>query len=192
MHSRGLALLPKVAQAIDLTQARQVLDVGSGAGTLSRLLAERYTDTRFTLLDLPAITDIARELTAAHPAAGRITHLAGDYFKAPLPGPVDTVIYCGALHQHDPAAARSLLSRLSAALRPGGKLIVVDLLADPTRSGPAFSLLFGLNMSLVSPSSHLHSTPEVEAYLRNAGLNVTHPLNPPGSLYTVVTGTAQG
>lgn len=189
MHSRGLALLPKAADAIDLSQARQVLDVGSGAGTLSRLLAERHKNARFTLLDLPAITDIARELTAGHPEADRITHLAGDYFKAALPGPVDAVLYCGALHQHDPAAAGTLITRLAGALRPGGKLIVIDLLANNARSGPAFSLLFGLNMSLVTPSSHLHSTTDVETYLKNANLAVSPPITPQGSIYTIVTAT---
>lgn len=188
MHSRGLALLPGVADAIDLAGVSRLLDVGSGAGTLGHLLAAKHPGLRLTLLDLPAITDVARELTPAA-VASRITHLAGDYFKAPLPDGHDAVIHCGALHQHAPDAARTLVARLATAARPGGRVILIDLFADPNRQGPAFQLLFALNMALVAPSSHTHSTSEAEGYLRDAGLTDVRTTDTPGGMYRVVAGT---
>lgn len=166
MHSRGLALLPAVADAIELGGAATVLDVGSGAGTLGRMLAERNPTLRVTLLDLPGVTDVARGLTQNHPAAARVTHLAADYLRAPLPGPYDAVVHCGALHQHDSADAAALVRRLAGAVHPGGRVVIVDLLA-----GPAFSMLFALNMALVSPKSRMHSVAEVRDYLAAAGVS---------------------
>lgn len=188
MHSRALALLPPVADAIDLSHAHTLLDVGSGPGTLGRMLAERNPHLHATLIDLPAVSDVAAELTAHHPARNQITHLPGDYFSTPLPGPFDAITYCGALHQHAPDQAAALIAKLAHALPPAGRLIIVDLLADPTRTAPPFSLLFGVNMTLVSPTSHMHSTPEVRHYLTAAGLHPTDCAQPTGNMYTIVTG----
>ena len=182
MHSRALALLPPVAAAIDLGNATTLLDVGSGAGTLGRMLAEKNPDLRVTLLDLPAITDVARELTAAHPTAARATHLAANYLTAPLPSPYDAVLHCGALHQHSAADATALIARLTAATHPGGRVVVVDLLA-----GPAFSMLFALNMALISPQSRMHSPAEVRQYFLAAGLDDVRD-HSVGALYHLVSG----
>lgn len=169
MESRGRALLTAVADALALDNAATLLDVGSGAGTLGRLLVERYPRLRVTLLDLPAVDEVARSLTHSHPNRDRVTHLAGDYLRAPLPGPFDAVVLCGALHQHDRVVARQLVSRLAAATRPGGRVFVVDLMAGTGMPG-GFSELFALNMALVSSVARVHSPDEVRGDLEAAGL----------------------
>lgn len=170
MEARGRAVLPAVVSALPLDGVSTLLDVGSGAGTLGRLLVERDPRLRVTLLDLPAVTDVARTLTTAHPHAGRITHLAADYLTAVFPGPFDAVVWCGAMHQHDRAKARELVAKLAAAARPGGgRVIVVDLMAGTGLPG-GFSELFALNMALVSPVARVHTPSEVRDDLQAAGL----------------------
>lgn len=174
MESRGRALLPPVAEGIDLREVGTLLDVGSGAGTLGRMLVERHGALRVTLLDLPGVTEVAAGLTKAHPHRGRVTHLAADYLNAPLPGPFDVVLSCGALHQHDPDQARQLMSRLAgSAAEKGGRVVVVDLMAGTGLPG-GFSELFALNMALVSRVARVHSPEEVRGYMAGAGLEVLH------------------
>ena len=67
--------------------------------------------------------------------------------------------------------------------------LVVDLFARPDRCGPAFSLLFGLNMALVSRTSHVHSFSDVERYFSLAGLTDVRAREIPDSLYGLVRGT---
>lgn len=188
MHSRGLALLPRVAAAIELEGRASLLDVGAGAGTLGRMLAEANPGLRVTLADLPGVTRVARELTAAHPAAGRVEHVELDYLSGEIPAGHDAIVHCGALHQHDEGAARGLVAKLARALATGGELVIVDLFASPDRGGTAFSLLFGLNMALVSPTSRVHSLANVAGYMRDAGLEVARCGEIAGSLYGVARG----
>lgn len=185
MHSRALALMPTLLPHLDLSGAHTLLDVGSGPGTLSRLLCAKYPQLHATCMDLPAVTAAAAELTATHPTAPRITHLPANYLTDPLPpGPFNAVIYCGALHQHSPAQAQPLIHRLAAALSPTGTLHLIDFFRDAEGTQP-FPALFALNMSLLSPTSHTHSISEATSYLTHAQL--PHLTITPTPLYTLLS-----
>ncbi len=168
MHSRALGLGPTILPAIDAA-GRRLLDIGSGPGTFSRILAERRSDLRVTQLDLPAVVDVARELAANSPAADRIDFLPADYHTDPLPAGYDALLYCGALHQETDAAAAALFERFAAALAPGGVCEVIDLMTEPGGATPAFSALFGLNMKLFNPAAGVFAADRVAELLRAAG-----------------------
>ncbi len=167
MHSRALALGPAIADAVDLEGCANLLDVGSGPGTIGRLVAARYPDLRITQFDLPGVTDVARELTESDPAAPRISLEAGDYRNDPLPGGFDAILYCGALHQESPDTAAALFDKLHASLNPGGRLCVVDFFTG--HEGDAFAALFSLQMKLFNPTAGVFSIDDVKAMLERAG-----------------------
>jgi SAM-dependent methyltransferase len=192
MHARGLALLPPVAEALDLTGVRTLLDVGAGPGTLARMLCRLHPDLEATLVDLPGITAVARELTAADSVAARVRHVQADYLVDELPRGFEAVVYSGALHQHSPGQAEAILAKLAGCLAPGGRLFVVDLMLNDDRSGPAFSALFGLNMALISPAAHMHSPVEVLRVLKGLGLVELTSRAVPGGIYQLVSGRVRG
>lgn len=170
MHSRAQALAPAVVPTLPLDGVAHLLDVGSGPGTFSRAAADAHAALRVTQFDLPAVIATARELSAGAPSEGRIAFVAGDYRTDPLPAEVDAVLYCGALHQESPATAGALFERAARALRPGGRMIVVDMMVNHERTAPLFSALFGLNMLLTSPRAHMFSDTETMHLLERAGL----------------------
>jgi SAM-dependent methyltransferase len=186
MHSRAMMLAPAVVEAIDLGDARTLLDLAAGPGTFSRMLLERHPKLRSTLFDLPPVLDVARRLLESPGTLGRITLHPGDYRKDPLPGGFDAVLYCGALHQETPESAATLLRKIRDSLRPGGSLLVVDLMLAPDRTGPAFSALFSLNMMLVSPVGRVFDERETQDLLRAAGFDDVAATHPAGSPYTIV------
>jgi SAM-dependent methyltransferase len=172
MHSRALAMMEAVVPVIRVPTQGVLLDLGSGPGTFSRRLAELHPSLRVTLFDLPAVLDIARELSRASPAADRLAYHAGDYRRDPLPHPVDAILFCGALHQETETSALDVFGRAREALRPGGTLTVIDLMLDADRSQPVFAALFSLNMKLFNPESGVFEVPRVAALLEKAGLRV--------------------
>ncbi len=188
MHSRAKGLAPALLPALEIPAEGNLLDVASGPGTFSRLLAEARPALEATQMDLPPVLNIARELTAESPAAERIRFLPGDYRKDSMGGPYDTALFCGALHQESEADGRAVIGRIAEALRPGGRLIVADLMLDGDTPEPAFAALFALTMMLTSPSGGVHSTRAVAAMLRAAGLEDIVVRAPEGLPYRVVSG----
>ncbi|HEX8324822.1 MAG TPA: methyltransferase [Tepidisphaeraceae bacterium] len=169
MEAKARAFSPAIAQQIDLGDARTLLDVGSGPGTLTRLLLERYSALHATLLDLSPVLAVARDVCRASPVFDRLSFHPADYRQDPLPGPFDAVVYAGALHQETPASAADLFAKLRHATRPGGRVFIVDLMLDDDRTAPAFSALFQLNMMLLRPGARVFSVSEVIAVMRDAG-----------------------
>jgi len=172
MHERAMAFGPMLMGAIEVSGCRTLLDVASGPGTFSRLLAERNPELRVTLLELPAVLEVSRELLNGLDVARRVEFVEANYHTDPLPTPFDAVLYCGALHQETPDRASGLIDKLKGALAPGGRLFVLDLMLDPGRASPAPSALFALSMLLTNADAHVYAIDEVSTLLTDAGLDV--------------------
>ncbi|MHB9131066.1 MAG: class I SAM-dependent methyltransferase [Armatimonadota bacterium] len=109
------------------TQAR-VLDVGSGAGQLSTLLAQRPEVAHAIGIDLSApMVEQARSTAEAHGVDA--TFLQVDAAEMPFAdGEFDVVVSTLSLHHwHDPLA---VLREIHRVLAPGGNLVIVDLRRD--------------------------------------------------------------
>jgi SAM-dependent methyltransferase len=108
----------------------RALDIGCGQGALTRGL--RGT--------VPHVTGIDRdersiELARAHPRAGDIDYLLGDFLTASFrPGSFGLISSVASLHHMD---ARAALRRMSDLLRPGGVLAVVGLARGVSPGGLA-------------------------------------------------------
>lgn len=169
MHGRALGMGRTVVGFLDLAGRRRLLDVGGGPGTYSVLIARRYPEISCTVLDLPAVTDIAAELIAQQGMSGRVATLAGDYHTAAFPVGFDAVNLFGMLHQESADSIRDLLRRSFAALEPGGVLHVLDMMTDPTRTAPRFSALFAVNMALTTPDGWVFSDADLRQWVEEAG-----------------------
>lgn len=169
MHSRALAMAPALLPALDMKGRLRLLDIACGPGTFSTQLAERYPGLEVTLFDLPPILAVAKTLIADRPSASRIAFEPGDYHSDPIPAGFDAVLYSGALHQEEPGFAASLLEAVFEAMEPGGRLFVVDMMLQPGRTEPVFSILFSINMMLTSPAGRVYSEDEVRLLLSGAG-----------------------
>lgn len=124
---------------------REALEVGCGSGAFARLLAARAE--RVLALDLsPKMIEVAVERSA------RFTNIdfrVADVLTLELPaGRFDCIATIATLH-HLPVA--EALSKLKRALKPGGVLLVLDLLqneglSDAVRNALAVPLSVGLRL----------------------------------------------
>lgn len=114
----------------DLTAGR-ILDVGSGTGSGTLALAQRFPGAEVIALDLSTeflarVDDKARELTLT----GRIRTVQADLDAAwPATGPVDLVWASNSLHHT--ADPDRVLTDVFATLRPGGLLAVAEMDSFP-------------------------------------------------------------
>lgn len=103
------------------TQCEQVLEIGCGTGTFSRLLAQRAR--RVVAIDLsPQMIHIAREQSQLLP---NLEFVVGDVLNYPLnEEQFDCIASLMTLH-HLPAVA--IFDKINTALKPGGVFVCLDL-----------------------------------------------------------------
>ena len=116
----------------------------------------------------PAGPDHA-QIAAAAGLADRITCTAGDYHTADLPPDNDVINILGVLHQEAPEAIVDIFTRCYVALKPGGRINVLDMMTDDTRCYPPFSALFAVNMALTTENGWVFSDRDLEGWLTTAG-----------------------
>ena len=171
MHSRCLAIGQAAVGVLRpmLAGAKAIFDPAGGPGTYACLLAKALPDATCITLDLPAVSAIAEEIIAEMGCANRVTARAGDYHTAAFPADQDVVTFFGCLHQESPEAIVALLKKARAALRPGGRVCVLDMMTDETRTAPKFSSLFAVNMALTTQNGWVFSDADLEDWLTQAG-----------------------
>ena len=182
MHGRALGIGRAVVPLLDMTGCRSLLDLAGGPGTYAVLLAQANPGLSCVTMDLPAVSRVAAELVAASDVANRVTCRPGDYHTDTYDAAAyDAVTIFGALHQESPTQIVSILTRAHAALRPGGKIFVLDMMTDATHTRPAFSALFAVNMALTTANGWVFSDEELKGWLAEAGFTNAHtrPVPPP-------------
>lgn len=111
--------------AAGLLVVQQALDLGAGTGETTLAILARYPDAMITLLDKsPDMRAIAVERVPADRVAAALTR---DFADSLPTGPFDLVVSSLAVHHLDAAGKRSLFRRVRAALRPGGRFVMGDL-----------------------------------------------------------------
>ena len=132
--------------------------------------------------DQAQIAAVAAECIAEAGLADRVVCMAGDYHADTFAAEsFDAATIFGALHQEEPAEILAILRRAHAALKPGGRLFVLDMMTDASHASPAFSALFAVNMALTTTNGWVFSDAELKALMAEAGFEPgeTRPVPPP-------------
>ena len=101
-----------------------VVDAGGGSGALAEMIEAAFPTADVTVLDLPEVAALAAE-------RGRRA-IGADLFE-PWPVSADVVVFARVLHDWEDEAAAVLLGRARDALRPGGRVVILDALLEPDR-----------------------------------------------------------
>jgi ubiquinone/menaquinone biosynthesis C-methylase UbiE len=182
MHGRALGIGREVIPMLALKESTTVLDLAGGPGTYAVLMAQSNPQLTCVTVDLPDVSAVAAELVASSDVANRVLCRAGDYHTDTFEVEAyDAVTIFGALHQESPADIRDILCRAHCALKPGGKIFILDMMTDATHTSPPFSALFALNMALTTDNGWVFSDDELKGWLREAGFvsAETQPVPPP-------------
>lgn len=102
-----------------------ILEVGCGEGQNACLLG--LLGARVTGIDIsPGAIDVARARAAANGVTDRVTFQVGALEVSPTPENQYDVVWCEAFLHHVLDDLAETLDRLVAALRPGGRLIIIE------------------------------------------------------------------
>ena len=150
-------LQEEVAAATRGVAAERILELGTGTGETARRVLAAHPGA--TLVGIDASERMLAHARAAVPGADlRVAQL-----EDPLPpGPYDLVVSALAVHHLDGPGKAGLFGRVAAVLRPGGRLVLGDVVVP---EDPA---------DVVTPIDGVHDTPsrvdEQLRWLEDAGL----------------------
>ena len=181
MFGRAMGIGRGIVPLLGKLEGR-VLDLAGGPGAYAILMAQANPQSTYVTVDLPAISAEAAGYVAQFGLAGRIECRAGDYHADEYEAAAyDVVTIFGALHQESPAQIVDILKRAHRALRPGGRIFVLDMMTDATHTAPKFSALFAVNMALTTENGWVFADTELKEWLREAGFKPgeTRPVPPP-------------
>ena len=160
------------ADTLQLAEAGEIsiLDVGGGSGIYSAIWLGINHAARSTQLDWGPVNAIARRLVAEHGVADRFACIDGDLHTTDFGVTAyDVAVYSHVAHQEGPEDNKAILAKLRRALKPGGTLVVSDLVVEDDRSGPSFPLIFASQMLLQSKHGTTWRRADYQAWLAQAG-----------------------
>ncbi len=149
-----------------------VLDVGCGSGVWGIAIAEADPDSRVVAQDLPKVLEQTRKYLERHGVAKRYDFLPGDLHRVSFPaGKFDLALLGHIAHGEGEPSVRQIFKRLHSALKPGGRLAIIDMIPNEERTGPPFPLIFALNMLVHTDEGGTYTLNEYKTWLAEAGFS---------------------
>ena len=163
---------PRVVASLAPLQFEHLLDVGGGPGTWTAAFLGAVPGARATLYDLPAVIPIARRHMEAAGLADRVRFVAGDLdADAALPSGADLAWVSAIVHMNSRAQNRELFRKVHAALVPGGRILIRDMVMDDSHTEPRAGALFAVNMLVRTEGGGTFSFAELSDDLAAAGFH---------------------
>jgi hypothetical protein len=161
---------PAVAAAYDFSAFKTVTDVGGGTGNLLVEILKHHPGPRGILFDQPDVAPEATEFIQTQGLAERVAVTGGDFFKS-VPAGSDAYILSHVIHDWTEAQCITILGNCRAAVNPGGRLLIVEMVLPPG-DAPHPGKLLDLAM-LVMPGGQERTELEYGALLSKAGFRLT-------------------
>ncbi|MEW9550308.1 methyltransferase [Nonomuraea sp. NPDC050783] len=169
MHSLSIFTASVLADSVDLSDVRHLLDVGGGGAAYDIELCRRYPELTTAIYDLPFVCELTRPAVEKAGLGDRIELVPGDFFAEPeLPGGYDACLLSMILHDWSEDDCKELLAKCHRALAPGGRILISELLVDDAKDGPPDAALMSLTM-LVETWGRNYTAAEYSGWLEDAG-----------------------
>jgi demethylspheroidene O-methyltransferase len=133
----------QVLEAFDFSRAKKLLDIGGGHGAFLAEVAAKHPGLKLALFDLPPVAAAAKGVLAAR-GLDRVEVTGGSFRDDPLPAGADVISLVRILHDHDDGVVQALLSKVHAALPPGGTLLIAEPMAGTRGAEAMGDAYFGL------------------------------------------------
>ena len=157
----------EIANSLDMTGVNRLMDIGGGSGVMTFGLIKQHHHLTGVVVDIAHVCTAGREIAKENSMEERVTFHPANFVHDDLPTGFDMILECDV-----GIYGESFFRKLGNSLNPGGRLVIVDELAQegytsPTsRKGqPGYSFL----ASLSNPDFSFLTVTEVIGQLARAG-----------------------
>ena len=164
---------PAMAAAYDfsaLGRGAKVCDVAGGRGTLLAHILARHPHLRGVLFDEAVVVDSAGPLLASYGVKDRVEVVSGSFFEK-IPEACAAYVLKDILHDWNDEKALQILKTVRAAMAPGARLLVIEMVVDGARER-YFGNLLDLEMLVVMDGGRQRSKEQMRGLFEAAGLRL--------------------
>lgn len=168
------ALANSIAEFLDLTNIHHLMDLGGGSGVISMALLRKYPALSSVVVDIENVCVAGRELAAEQGLQDRISYYPAYFSTDEFPTGFDMIIQCDV-----GVFGLVILQKLFKSLKPGGRLVFIDLFSQTEHSAPTSRVEWTFLDSLDNPNFSFPSIAQAQSQLTEAGFQVfpeTHTL----------------
>ncbi|UCD57080.1 MAG: methyltransferase domain-containing protein [Candidatus Hydrogenedentota bacterium] len=158
-----------LADKLDLSGARRMLDLGGGPGTYADVFTRKYPGLEATVFDVPLTLRVTKKLIRERGLGHRVKMQAGNFKTDPLGSRYDVVWGSSIIHSQSEKEIRLLFRKIRRALVPGGRVIIHDTFLEDNRVSPPMAALFAVNMLAATKAGRSYTYSEVKRWLKQAG-----------------------
>ncbi len=175
MIPSGTFLGPRLAAFLDVRASghMKVLDIAAGHGLYGIAIAAANPAAEVVALDWPNVLAVAQEQATAAGVAERYRMIPGSALTTDFGASYDLVLLVHFLQDLDPAACETLLTKVHAALVPGGRAVALGLVPNDDRISPPAHAAFSLAMLATTPGGDAYTVTELDRMFRKAGFERT-------------------
>lgn len=167
MTGASSVAIESAVPAYDFSKSKLIVDVGGGHGSLLAAVLRQAPDARGVLFDLPQV--VAGADATVTDVASRCDIQGGSFFSS-VPAGGDTYLLKTVIHDWDDEQSLAILRNVRAAIAPGGKVLLFEMVL-PEGAPAHLGLLLDLEM-LVAAGGQERTRQEYAELLSQAGFKL--------------------
>ena len=177
---------PMVAKLYPFNEIKRLCDVGGGRGALLSELIIRFPHLEGVLFDCEGVIESAKPLLKARGVENKVETVVGNFFEEVVSG-CDAYLLKNVMHDWDDERCGTILQNCRRAMKPGNRLLLVEIIVEPNDSSN-FGSLRDVHVMAVCTGGRERSVADYKRLLETSGFKFTRVFKSP--IISVVEGLA--
>ncbi|MBV6420396.1 MAG: 3-hydroxy-5-methyl-1-naphthoate 3-O-methyltransferase [Ignavibacteriaceae bacterium] len=171
MHYRGVNQGKILAMMIDISNVKNMLDVGGGSAAFSMEIVKKNPSISAVVLDLPYVIPLTKKYVSGAGLSDKFNFIEGDYLTTELKDNYDLILLSAIVHINNYDQNKMLVKKCADVLNKNGMIIINDFVMNEDRTQPRQSALFALNMLVGTENGDTYTEKEMREWFESAGLS---------------------
>lgn len=150
-------------------EAHKVLDIAAGHGMYGISVAKENPGAQVYAADWKNVLEVANGNAQAMGVGDRYHLIPGSAFETEFGSDYDLVLVPNFLHHFDEATCTKFLKKIKAALKPGGRVAILEFMPNDDRVTPPTAAAFSMVMLVNTQAGDAYTFVEIMRMLNNAG-----------------------
>jgi len=150
-------------------EVEKVLDIAASHGIFGISVAKQNPSAHIYASDWKNVLEVARKNAEAMGVADRYHLLPGSAFETDFGAGYDLALITNFLHHFDPSTCTAFMRKIHAALKPGGRAAIAEVVPNPDRVTPPTAASFSMIMLATTPSGDAYTFADLESISIDAG-----------------------